>query len=147
MRNYILFLLLMLCASAFPNGINVGKEVLGIDKIAEDVRTGKIEKINIKRNRNGKLSVEIVYRENSCSFLIEKNDGESFVLNSLRQLKPGTGNGNRELLKYRFNSGEQFRDRKEAFLKAESASEEVLEDRFTTIMSVYDFISRRKKSC
>lgn len=147
MKNYILLLLLMFCAAAFPNGINVGKEVLGIDKIAEDVRTGKIEKINIKRNRNGKLSVEIVYRENCCSFLIEKNNGDNLVLSRFKQFKPETGNGNSKLLKYRFNLGEQFRDRKEAYLKADSISNKVLEDRFTTIMSVYDFSSRRKKSC
>jgi len=139
----------MLCASAFPNGISVGKEVLGIEKIAADVRSGKIEKINIKRNKNGKLSVEIVYREESSFFLIEKEDNESYLFDDVRKFG---SNGGRNRLNpfcssFSFNSEIEFRDRKKAVLEARKRCSSVAEERFFQSVTVYDFTSRRKEFC
>ena len=42
MKNYIFFLMLMMCSAAFPQEIVIGGEKFGIKKLAEDVRDGNV---------------------------------------------------------------------------------------------------------
>lgn len=74
MRNYIIFLFLMLCSAAFPGEVILnGKELAGIKGIAEHVREGKIERVKIVKDKDGKYRLEIVYSSTRYSFCFDIN--------------------------------------------------------------------------
>ena len=140
MKNYIFFLMLMMCSAAFPQEIVIGGEKFGIKKLAEDVRDGKIERIKIKRESDGRLSIEVSYGENYCAVLLNENNTNIEAGRIVAFLFSGNKNSDKSIF---LDKNEFYRDRKEANMVKQSIK---INDksRFTSIFSVYDFSSRRR---
>jgi hypothetical protein len=149
MRNYILFLFLILCSTAFPGELVLnGKELGGIRAIAEHVRDGKIDRVKIVKDKKGRYKLEIVYNSTWYSFCFELGSDrgiEHIIRNGIESvtklLKGETIRGAKELVS--FNKYKLI-GQIEAISKYKGSSYEI--GYFTERLSVEDFTSWRELS-
>ena len=147
MRNYIIFLFLMLCSAAFPGEMVLnGKELGGIRAIAQHVRDGKIDRIKIVKDKDGKYRLEIIYSSVKYSFCFDINQDrgiESIIQNGIESVaslvKSGNGDGAKE-----FESINIYKLTALSEHKKEYEGNSYGSGYFTEKLSVEDFVSRRK---
>lgn len=149
MRNYIIFLFLMLCSAAFPGEMVLnGKELGGIRAIAQHVRDGKIDRIKIVKDKDGKYRLEIVYSSIRYSFCFDINQDrgiESIIQNGIESVASLIKNGNSDGAK-EFESINIYKLTALSEVKKEYSGNSYGSGYFTEKLSVEDFISRRKSA-
>lgn len=147
MRNYIIFLFLMLCSAAFPGEVILnGKELAGIKGIAEHVREGKIERVKIVKDKDGKYRLEIVYSSTRYSFCFDLNNDrtiENIIRNGVESVANLLKSGNDGSLK-EITPFDIYRIREEKKEKNSYAYSKCNEWYFTEKLNVEDFVSQRR---